>query len=659
MKKIISAFLSIALLFTSAVSAAPAIDKGEKVTLIVEVEGESLLETKNAVVLGASEFMKTDEAKTTEAHILSVQSKVKSDIEKRVRADADKGFTYTSVFNGFSMEAYTSDIEKIKATDGVKNVYISQTYKIPEDKISDEPAMLFDDTDDTYDDRVSADMMNVRYMYDLGYDGRGQAVAIIDSEFDTAHEFFASEVKDPKFSKSDIKAFLENNELNINASVNQVYKSSKIPFAYDYGEGDADTYSTENIHGTHVAGIVGGKNGNYYGNVFSGTAPEAQLILMKAGYNIGELSDDATFAALDDVSKTDVCAVNCSFGEDIIINELYQKIGENLRNTGIAVIAAAGNSDRAYETTDNPDYVYPSAPAVESKATSVASVDSDTLWVLDNTITLGNGEVLEYDAHDSGNFFEGFSDKFYEYVILNDISDIKKNDMNGKIGVYPDAIAGSDIETALHDAGALGRIIIMPGKSDSASGFRLDLRAAAVKKSSGEKLIACEEKILKTTPGTKHYKKRADSGMSSFTSWGTNTMLELKPEISAPGGNILSSGPDDKYENKSGTSMATPHITGAAALMNGFIEYNYPYVTGADRVALTENLLMSSANIMFQDKEKTLPESPRRQGAGLADLEAAAKIPVILKGDSGKSKLSLYDMLGDEITLKFTAENLT
>ncbi|MCH5184866.1 MAG: S8 family serine peptidase, partial [Oscillospiraceae bacterium] len=496
MKKIISIFLSIALLSTSAVSAAPAVDKGEKVTLIVEVEGASLLETKNAAVLGASEFMKTTEAKTTETRILSAQSKVKSDIEKKVHANADKGFTYTSVFNGFSMEAYTSDIEKIKAADGVKNVYISQTYKIPDDKISDEPAMLFDDT---YDDRVSADMMNVRYMYDLDYDGRGQAVAIIDSEFDTAHEFFASDVIDPKFSKSDIKAFLENNELNINASVNQVYKNSKIPFAYDYGEGDADTYSAVNIHGSHVAGIAGGKNGNYYGNVFSCMAPEVQLILMKVVNKAGEFSYDAILAALDDVSKTDICAVNCSFGENVIISELYTKILENLRNTGIVVIVAAGNSDRASETPDNPDYAYPMLPAGEPCTTSVASVDSDILWVLDNTITLGNGEVLEYEAEDLGKFFEGFSDKFYEYVILNDISDIKKNDMNGKIGVYPDTIAGSDIETALHDAGALGRIVIMSGESDSVSGFRLDLRAAAVKRSSGEKLIACEEKILKTT----------------------------------------------------------------------------------------------------------------------------------------------------------------
>ncbi len=50
--------------------------------------------------------------------------------------------------------------------------------------------------------------------------------------------------------------------------------------------------------------------------------------------------------------------------------------------------------------------------------------------------------------------------------------------------------------------------------------------------------------------------------MSDFSSWGVPGTLEMKPEITAPGGNIYSVNGliagGTSYENMSGTSMATP-----------------------------------------------------------------------------------------------------
>lgn len=92
---------------------------------------------------------------------------------------------------------------------------------------------------------------------------------------------------------------------------------------------------------------------------------------------------------------------------------------------------------------------------------------------------------------------------------------------------------------------------------------------------------------------------------SHYSGRGPTTSCIMKPDVVAPGTNILSCGFSNRYTLKSGTSMATPVVSGALALL---LE-KYPFFTNKE----VKMKLRSSC-----DKLKT----PRRhQGWGLINLQ--------------------------------------
>src|SRR4029079_12113581 len=104
----------------------------------------------------------------------------------------------------------------------------------------------------------------------------------------------------------------------------------------------------------------------------------------------------------------------------------------------------------------------------------------------------------------------------------------------------------------------------------------------------------------------------------------TPLSLRLKPDISAPGVSILSSVPGNHWDAMSGTSMATPQIAGAAALL---IE-RHPTWTVAD---LKAALIETGSSV----KDGGQAATPIRAGGGLANQLRAALTTALHRRASG------------------------
>jgi len=631
----------------------------EVVTFIVEVEGEPL--AVQSEISGANDAEKTSK-------LLYKQQMVMSQINDKVDENAKKGFVYTTVFNGFSVEANIDQLDEIKALDGVKNVYISSEMQIIKPVYDETITPMLDSADS---------LTNTDFAYDLGYNGEGTVIAIVDAGCDTSHEFFLTPPVNPRYSKDEMDEIIKNSVLNADVdSANNVYKNEKIPYAYNYCDMTADTYMSTQEHGNHVAGIAAGKNGTLPDNTkFSGVAPEAQLLILSCGSRYGTFSTADIMAAINDAIVLGADVINMSFGldyQDTNCDTLYSTVLENAQNAGITVTAANGNSSRGFYDdipyTDRPDYSAAGTPSGFEKTTAVASCNNSNVWNEYVALVSPDDDVFKtYTAHKDNPIKDAFTlDEYLEYVDCNlgYAEDFEGKDLSGKIAVVKRGVLSfTEKADNAKSAGAVGIIIYNTNEEIFGCATALSLPAATASLSTGMELIAYENKKL-CFKGEMIEKNENTypAKISEFSSWGVDSTLSLKPEITAPGGSIYSSVPDDKYESISGTSMASPYMAGISALSRQYYRTN-PFLdefnlkTGREKVLLLENLAMNSADIIRQ--ENGVPYSPRVQGAGLVDMEGIIKSRVLLSGDRGKAKISLGDDLTDSITIEFDITNLS
>ncbi|MBR7178906.1 MAG: S8 family serine peptidase [Oscillospiraceae bacterium] len=473
----------------------------------------------------------------------------------------------------------------------------------------------------------------------------------------------------------------------------QFYISQKLPFGVNYVDKSLNVthdFDNQSSHGSHVAGIAAANryieaDGAYVSardTVFmNGVAPDAQIITLKIfGNNPGPYDSDY-FAAIEDAIWLGCDSVNLSLGSGspgFAENYLFADLLDFMATTDTVVVISAGNSGHWAEYTapanlyaDGVSFQTNGSPGSYANAFTVASVDND--GSVDKHIQVGDSKILytetayanrpiaSLDTSKDGSGTE------YDYIFIDGLG-------------YPEDYAGMDLtgkvvfchrgELSFSEKGniaaELGAAAIIVCNTDDES-FGMDLTdythsapCVSITKTSGDAVRAASTPVSglncytgRVTISDRLSVTEYDSDyytMSAFSSWGIPGSLELKPEITAPGGMIWSvNGMDTSgtaYEMMSGTSMAAPQVTGMAALVAEYIKTNsLDTQTGLSVRHLAQSLLMSTAEPLREESTGGF-YSILNQGAGLArvDLATDAESFILVDGmPDGKVKAELGD----------------
>ena len=570
-------------------------------------------------------------------------------IRKDLNVDVDVMYNYTLLFNGFSFMGEYRLVEELNKMEGV-NAFVAAEWDCPE-------IQLFNSTD----------MVGAINAWDLDYTGAGAAIAIVDTGMMVDHPAFSNEPEEDtlRFTQDDISAAIAGGHLqgagNSSLTLSNVWYSAKIPFRWNYVHNNYNVAHVYNDHGTHVAGIAAGNGGE-----IQGVAKDAQLVAMQVFGDSGGAGWGAILAALEDCVVLGVDAANLSLGSPCGFSTYYApsyaSTFENLVNAGVNLSMSAGNENTTaeknrygYPADYNPDYGVVGSPSSWPESLSIASVDNSksSSYTIENVAT---GSLYSYTENDenAAKLVATFGGQTLDFVAVpgyGELGDYANIDVNGKVAVV------SRGETTFVEKGqnaqANGAIACIiynntDGSINMVSDPSITIPFVFVLKDSGDEMAAqgqgqiiinTEQSIMDVPGGGQP---------SSFSSWGPTSDLHIKPEITAPGGNIYSS-TDPRpsmsgayYQAWSGTSMSAPHVAGGMAIVTSYVNEMFPDLSTAEKQNMVDTILMSTANPV-EDKDGAFA-AVRSQGAGLMDLaDAVTTTSYITVPGSVRPKLELGD----------------
>lgn len=562
---------------------------------------------------------------------------------------------YQSLLNGLAVTASQADIEALSQRTEIKNIFKDRLRYVHLD--------------------TSHDVINTPDAWEVvggqSEAGKGIKIAIIDSGIRNDNPMFF----DDGFEAPDLSSntyLTENPDYCRAINGDPSFCNNKIivarwvdPVAHEVFGLDANEYMSPlglNRHGSHVAGIAAGNpvNIEYEGvqTTLSGVAPGSYLMVYKALYSSqGSTfgSDSMLLEALEHAVNDGADVINNSWGAyagESPESSVYADVFANAEALGITIVNSAGNTGGISQGSIN-------CPGCIESGITVANTMHGRFFA--NQITIG-GESFVAVQGKNPSVEQNLSLPLRSFSELGPrMSDGCEYSFNtatfNHAAVLVDFRENCDMATVVNNvklAGGEVAILYQSNVTDTQSkgpftpyDVEFPIPVLGVSRSTGltlfDKAHGGNTTVYITSQVSRVIDPSFANTLNNSSSTGPNANPNvLKPDLAAPGTNILSasaplvdSGPFDPFDPFStlelslpgdgptqsepvftlisGTSMSSPHIAGAAALIK---QAHADWTTSDIKTAMTST---ASEQVTFRSGNAT----PFEVGAGQVQLNAA------------------------------------
>ncbi|OAB37054.1 hypothetical protein PMSD_09625 [Paenibacillus macquariensis subsp. defensor] len=571
----------------------PATDSTEPITVIVELESDPTTVYEATV---------PSYARSSLASHTNILRKEHSNFKSAVKSKSIAQFNreYTKVFNGYSITLPSNEVDQLLDLPGVKSIYPNDEYHAL-DIVQSEgftPSM-----------NESAPFIGADKMWDSGYTGKGVKVAVIDTGIDYNHP----SLKDAFKGGYD---FVDNDDDPM-----ETLPDDTKPIK------NGNSYDTS--HGTHVSGTIVGQGDPAHPDAgkgwVRGVAPGADLYVYRVLGPYGSGTTEAIIAAIEKSIVDEMDVINLSLGSTL--NNQYSatsKAADNASLVGVTVVLANGN--------DGPTAGTVGSPATSQLGISVGASSPPVHTPVFDSTQLGT--IYAQHAIDAPELTPTGQDLDLVYANLGSEDDYKHLNVTGKtVLVSRGTLSFADKAINAKAAGAKALIIHNNEGGEIAAqlgGAEEDyIPTYTITQKDGLDLT---DELTKGNTHVTFAMIDEQDLMGDFSSRGPSfPSYSIKPDLSAPGVGIRSSIPSytgdytNAYEDLQGTSMAAPHIAGAAALM---LEK-----TAKDGLNLNPDQMKSllANNSVPIKNRKGAPYAVNVQGAGRVSLVESSTAEAIVK----------------------------